>query len=378
MTKLTKTILWTVIILVIIGGIWYGVSKKPVTTEKETIKIGFIGSLTGDGAAYGDTQLNSINLALKEINNQRRQKIEIIAEDGKCNGKDAATATHKLIDVDEVRIILGFTCSAELLASVPITEPKEVIVLSSFASNPQISEIGDFIFRNCLTDIDWAPYAAETIYKDNYRKLAFLSEKTEFAIGAKNIIKDRFIEKGGNIVSDETFEQNIKDYRTQITKIKKSNPDVIFLLPQSGLSAGLAVKQIKEMGLTIPIYSTYVCISEDALKIAGESLEGVYFFGAPVLNEDNIKAITFLNKYKSEYGLPAHDFLAVLSYDIAYIINEALENCVENTECIKDYLYSMKNYDGTAGAYSFNEKGDVVGMNFAKKQIINGEAQLIE
>lgn len=375
MSKTSKIILWIIVAIIIIGGIWYGVSRKPA--KEETIKIGFIAPLSGDAAAYGQTGLNSVNLALEEINKNRKQRIEIIAEDGKCNGTNAATAAQKLVNVDKVKVIIGGFCSSELLAEAPITESARVIVISPFASNPQISDAGEYIFRNCPTDFDWAPLAGETMYRDGYRKLALLSENTEFAVGAKNIIKDKFIEKGGNVVSDEIYEQSAKDYRTQITKIKNSNPDVIFLLPQSDVSGGLAAKQIREMGLTVPIYSTYIWTSEGAIDAAGEASEGIYFFDTPAISKDNKKATEFLNNYKAKYGAPAHDLLAALSYDIPHIINNALQKCDLDTACIKNYLYSLKNYEGAAGIYGFNEKGDVVGINFVKKQIIKGQATTV-
>lgn len=343
--------------------------------QSDTIKIGFIGALSGDAGAYGETQLNSINLAVQEINKDSKRKIEIIAEDGKCMGNDAATSANKLVNIDEVKFILGFTCSSEMLSVTPITKEKKILLFSSFASNPQISDV-EYAFRNVPTDSDWAPYASEIIYQDNYRKLAILSENTEFAVGARNIIKDKFIELGGDVVSDELYEQNSKDYRTQITKLKSSNPDVIFLLPQSDNSAGLAAKQIRELGITAPIYSTYVWTSQIAIDVAGDSSEGIYLFDAPTLGE-NEKSIEFLEKYNSKYGAPAHDFLAALSYDLPYILNLAFEECDDDPECVKDYLSTLKDYEGVVGTYGFNEKGDVIGINFVKKQVVNGKLEIV-
>ena len=376
-----KKQIWILILIlavIVVGVLIYSSQKPTQPSEKEVIKIGFIGALSGDVAAYGQTQLNSINLAVEEINQNRKQKIEVVAEDGKCSGKDAATAVQKLVDIDNVKIILGFTCSSELLSTVSITEPKKVIVFSSFSSNPQISDAGEYVFRNCPTDFDWAPYAAEIMYGDGFRKLAILSENTEFAVGAKNIIKNGFTEEEGSVVADELYEQNSKDYRTQITKIKAANPEVIFLLPNSAISAGLAAKQIREMGLTVPIYSTYVWTGKEAMDAAGKASEGIYFFDVPVLNKDNIKTTDFLSKYNSKYGAPAHDFLAALSYDTAQITEGGLKKCKEDINCLRDYLYSLKNYNGTAGIYSFNEKGDEVGISFVKKQIINGKPEIVE
>ncbi|MDI6721115.1 MAG: ABC transporter substrate-binding protein, partial [Candidatus Aenigmarchaeota archaeon] len=89
----------------------------------QTVKIGFIAPLTGDAAVYGLPLKNMVELATEEINSQGGidgKKVEIIYEDGKCNGKDAATAMQKLVSVDKVRVIFGGFCSSESLGAEPI------------------------------------------------------------------------------------------------------------------------------------------------------------------------------------------------------------------------------------------------------------------
>ena len=172
MNKTAKIILGLIIVAAII---WIGVGLiKPVSTEP--IKIGYIGPLTGGVAAYGETEKNVIELALQEINSsgELNRKLEVIYEDGKCDGKDAATAAQKLINIDKVKIILGGACSAETLAAAPLAEENKVILFSSFASNPSISQAGDYIFRNCFSDADFGKADAEFIVSRGIKRVAAL------------------------------------------------------------------------------------------------------------------------------------------------------------------------------------------------------------
>jgi ABC-type branched-subunit amino acid transport system substrate-binding protein len=378
MSKKTIMLVVSIAILAIaVGVILISVANNTPTgkvVQKKVIKIGYIGALSGDATAYGETQLNSIQMALGD-------NVELVVEDGKCNGKDAATAAQKLVNVDKVDIILGFTCSSELLATAPITEANNVITMSSFASNPDISDIGTHIFRNTPTDLDWAPTATEGMHKDGHRKIALVTENTDFAVGAKKIIKQKFEELGGEVVVDELYSTTEKDFRTQITKIKNSDAEAIFVLPQSDVSGGLVVKQMKELGVELPIYSTYTWTSPVALETAGSASEGVYFFDLPAVDKTNSKATAVMNQYYSEYGEPAHEVLVVLSYDIGTIIQDALKECdydTANTQCLLDELYSTEDFSGAAGSYHFDNKGDVKGVSFVKRQIVNGQAVLAE
>jgi branched-chain amino acid transport system substrate-binding protein len=259
MNKTTQIIIGIIVAVIILAGIWYGVSKKPTApTTKEPIKIGFIGPLSGDAASYGIPIKNAIALAVEEINNAggiNGRKIEIIYEDGKCNGKDAVNAAQKLINIDKVNIILGGMCSGELLAIAPITEPAKVLLLSPSASSPDITHAGDFIFRNNPSDADGGKALAKLV-REKYTKAAIISENTDYAQALARVFVEHFRSLGGEVVAQENFDPGVKDFRTILTKIKASNPEALVINPQTEIAGGLIVKQAREIGITIPLYGT--------------------------------------------------------------------------------------------------------------------------
>ena len=141
--------------------------------DDDSITIGVIQSLTGPGETYGNAALNGIQLAVDEINEAGGvlgRQIEITAEDGKCNGTDALTAYTKLVDVDEVSIILGPSCSGELLGYASRVDEDEVVVFSGLTSNPAISTAGDYIFRNVFSDADVGKRLAEVIINEGFNE----------------------------------------------------------------------------------------------------------------------------------------------------------------------------------------------------------------
>ena len=99
---------------------------------KEPIKIGFIGAMTGQFTKYGSYQ--AVQLAIDNINKNGGIKgtpVKLIAEDGKCDPNTAVTAMNKLIDVDQVKVVLGGHCTPESAAIAPIAEKNKVIMLAA-------------------------------------------------------------------------------------------------------------------------------------------------------------------------------------------------------------------------------------------------------
>lgn len=375
---------WVVGVIVVIAvvAVGYFVSKGPSgQVSTEPIKIGFIGPLTGDVATYGIDEKNATTLAVEEINNAggiKGRKLEIIYEDGKCSGKDAATAAQKLINVDNVKIILGGACSGETLSAAPIAEQNKIILFSAFASSPDITKAGDYIFRNAPSDLDVAKgYAQFIVNKAGYKNIAIISENTDYASGLKKVFNEEINQLGGKIVADEVFKQGERDFRTNISRIKSSNPEAIFINPQSGVTGGLVLKQIKELGVKAPIFSVFVFGGKDAMEAAGSAVEGLIYFD--VIGLATGKGKSFADKFTARFGkIGGNDYDTGARYDSVYIIANSLKKCSENTECIKNYLYDMDWYDGTVGRYKFDSSGDVLSTEppLTPKIIKNGKAEI--
>lgn len=386
MNKTGKIILGVVVVVVVVGLFYWGFTHNNQATGPATgepIKIGFIAPLSGDASSYGFGEKNAVEMALAEINQNGGvigQPIEVIYEDGKCNGKDAVTAAQKLMEIDNVKIILGGGCSGETLAIAPVTEEKKVILFSAFSSNPSISQAGDFVFRNMMSDKDIAEATGISAVNDGYKKIAILSENTDYAQGVRKNMIAKLKNLGAEIVADEIYATNAKDFRTQLTKIKAANPEAIIFDPQASVAAGLSVKQSKEMGLNLPYYGVIAFSSPEALSIGGEALNGLKFTDAPGLVKSNPKAQKFLENYLAQYPQPSSDYDIGARYDSVYLMAEAIKSCKKvDSECIKNYLYNLPEYKGVIGNYHFDQNGDSVGLKTAALKVVkDAKAGIVE
>jgi branched-chain amino acid transport system substrate-binding protein len=138
MDKTTQIIIGIIVAIIILGGIWYGLSKKPTApTTKEPIKIGVILPLTGEMANWGESMKGGIELAKDEINSKggiMGRHLEIVYEDNQaCDKALTVSAFRKLINIDKVKITM-VGCSGAVLAVAPIAEENRVILLTPMAS----------------------------------------------------------------------------------------------------------------------------------------------------------------------------------------------------------------------------------------------------
>jgi branched-chain amino acid transport system substrate-binding protein len=220
-----KSATFIVVIAIFVASIvvFSGCEKK----EKE-IKIGAILPLTGSAAPYGQNAQRGILLALDEINAKggiKGIKVEVIFEDSKTDPKEAVTALQKLEQVNKIRYIIGDINSAGVLAMAPIAEHDHILLLSPGASNPKISDAGEYIFRNWHSDALEGEVDADFAHNRlHWKKIAVLYVNASYGEGLAQVFRDKFKQLGGEIVAFEAYSQDATDMRTQINKIMSISP----------------------------------------------------------------------------------------------------------------------------------------------------------
>ena len=352
---------WAVYSLVVILFVMLVVNtscKKHI----EEIKIGAILPLTGPAAKYGESTKKGIDLKIEEINTTggvKNRKITIIYEDSQADPKIGVTVAQKLITVDKVPAIIGAVASSVTLSLSPIAEKNEVVILTPLSSAPSITDAGDYIFRNVPSDFYGGKVAAQYAVLDRgWKTLAILYQNNDFGVGLKGVFESEVKKFGGEITDAESFEQGGSDFRTQLTKIRKSKSQAVFLV--AGKEAIQILIQAKELNLNSQFLATGMIEDPEVIKIAGNAANGVYF---TQLQYDPHSTDTVIQNYvkffKETYGSEP-DIISAYGYDAMKILAHAMENSNFTPEGIKNALYRIKDFKGVTGDISFDEKGDVI------------------
>lgn len=346
--------------------------QTPADQKSETIKIGAIFPLTGDGAGYGVPLQKVANIAIDKINSEggvNGQKLEFLWEDGKCDGKSSAAAAQKLINVDKVKIILGAVCSSETLGIAPIAQQAKVVVLSPASTSPDITTAGDFIFRNYPSDSAQGQIIAHVASEKGFKKIGILTEQQDYPLGIEKGIVENF-EKAGGTVIKESFLGTDTDVKIQLSKLLKSDIEAVFINPQTVAKADLVLKQLKDLGkkdLQLMVNDVVIGYQE-GLKNYPDLLEGS--IGAePSFDPTNSKFQYLSTKYKEQNNneQPPFSTYSAASYDAVYLIAEGIKAVGYDAAAFKEWLYKVKDWQGALGKLTIDSNGDPLPSHVAKQ-----------
>ncbi|MBF7097065.1 ABC transporter substrate-binding protein [Alkalibacter sp. M17DMB] len=347
--------------------------------EAETIKIGVFGPLSGEVASYGTAVVDSVKLAVEEINaagGVDGKMIEIFDYDTKADKAEAVNIYNRLKDQDEVVAIIGGTISGETLAVKELAIADNMPMLTPTATSADVTIGAPSIFRACFLD----PYqgsaaAAFSIESLEAKSVAVLYNSDDaYSEGIAEAYKAAVEEAGLEVVYYDAYTSDVKDFNTYLTQIKSANPDVIFL-PDYYNRVGLIATQMRDLG----IEQTAVGVDGwDSVEIDyAEQVEGYYFVNHFAKDDPDAIVQNFIATFKENYDKDPNA-LGALGYDATYIMVEAIKNAGStDAQAIIDALAEVE-YTGVTGPISFNDEGDADNKNIAIIKIVDGKHVLEE
>ena len=342
--------------------------------EDSPFQIGVMESLTGAGETYGSVAVQAKTMAMDEINAAggiEGRRLELVVEDSKCSAQDAINAYNKLTDVDGMKIILGTSCSGAMLGVAPLAEADGVVLFSGLASNPDIANAGDYIFRTQISDIEVGIRTGNVLWEDGVRGLATITEETDYAEGVRRTSVAQFEKNGGKVIAEERYGSDTTDFRSQLTKLIEAEPDALHIAPQSEFSAGTIVKQARELGYEGPIYGETITVGTTALDIAGDAATGLKAITAAP-DPNNPKAQEVLANFRERYKYITLPWHLGSAYDDVYIAAECLKRTSDDQDAdgFRDCLYDITWSGALGNDYSFDEDGEVVGLSRAVVEVL--------
>ncbi len=317
------------------------------------IKVGHYASLTGDTATFGRSADRGIRMKIDEVNAKGGvlgRPLELITEDDRSVTEEARTTAQKLLQRDEVVALLGEVASSRSLAAAPEAQRAKVPMISPASTNPKVTEVGDYVFRACFIDpfqgAVMAKFARDTL---GAKKVAILLDfKQDYSVGLADFFRKTFTEQGGEIVADERYTSGDIEFRAQLTKIRATNPDAIFV-PGYYTEVGLIAKQARELGIEAPLLGGDGWDSTKTLEIGGEAVDGDYFSNHYAADSDRPQVREFVEAYRQRHD-EVPDAMAVLGYDAAGILVDALARAgTTEGPKLRDAIAATRDYPGVSG-----------------------------
>lgn len=344
------------------------------------IVIGEYGSLTGGQATFGQSTHNGIMLAVDEINaagGVNNRKLRIITEDDQSKAEEAANAVTKLISQNNVVAVLGEVASTSSLAAAPICQANKVPMITPSSTNERVTEVGDYIFRMCFID----PYQGEAMA--NYlgkqlgmkRAALLIDVKSDYSTGLGSNFEKTFVANGGTIVGRASYAQGDSDFRSQLTSIKATNPEVIFV-PGYYNDIGQIAIQARDLGMTQPLAGGDGWESPKLIEIGGKALEGCLYSNHYHVDDPAPAVREFVQKYQERYGAKP-DSLAALGYDSAKVLADAIKRAgTTDGPKLRDAIAATKGFVGVTGTINLGPDRNPIGKKLVVLEIKNGELVL--
>jgi branched-chain amino acid transport system substrate-binding protein len=355
MKKISYAVIAIIVIVIIVvfaRGDKKGTGADASVSQAKPIKIGAILPLTGPVASAGEAAKHGIEKAVSDLIKEGK-KIEVVYEDGQYDSKASIAAYNKLKTNDGVNAIIVFG-TPSTMPLVPLVNADHM-PLMALTLAPVYSTPSDYTFRMIASGVATAKYGSDILIdKLGKKKIAVMYLTNDYGIGVLKSFKE-FVGTRAKIVAEEGAATGVVDYRTQLTKIKASNPDGIYLA-MAYKEAGLFVKQARELGITVPFVGDQPVDSPDFITTAGTASEGTI-----IISPTTASADSFTNEYTQTFGI-APSYLSVKMYDSVKVLGAVGEKCVDKNysgECLKDNLYALKDFPGLSFAINYDANGDI-------------------
>lgn len=355
------------------------------------IKIGSVLSVTGPAAFLGDPELKTLQLYIERINaagGVLGRKLALVHYDDGGDANKANGFGKRLIESDNVDVIIGGTTTGATMAMAPLVEKAGVPFISLAGGVVIIDPVKKWVFKTPQTD----RMAAEKIFTDmnkrGIKKVALLSETSGFGQSGRKETQSVAAKYGIELVADETYGPKDSDVTAQLTKIKGTPGAQALLVFGLGQGPVVVTKNIVQLGITLPVYQSHGVASEEYIKLSGKAAEGVRLPATamlvantlPATDPQKAVALAYTKAYADKYKEDVSTF-GGYAYDGLMIAVDAIKRAGSTDKAkVRDAIEATKGFVGTGGVVNMSVT-DHMGLDlsaFRMLEIKNGDWSLLQ
>lgn len=344
--------------------------------RKTIIKIGINAPITGDIPKVGEGTKYAALMWLADIKKNgglevggKKFPVELIIEDNEAKAESAVKANTKMITEDEVLFIVGPQASKQAVPAGDVANNYETPMITPWSTNPDTTKDRPYVFRGCFLDPFQGPVLANFITDEfKFNKAAVLYDvASDYPKGLAEFFKQAWekLHGAGSVVAYESFTTKDTDFSSQLSKIIKSQAEVLFT-PQYYNEVALIVQQAHELGWKGPIIGSDSWGSAETVNLCGKDCYGQFFSTHYAAAGAKGATKEFIDRYQKEYGYVPDD-VAALTWDSLRLVQKAVENAgnitgdiKEDRRAVRDAMAKIKNFKGITGDMTFTEEGDPI------------------
>lgn len=342
-----------------------GLGLSSAHAQEMVVKIGSVAPLTGTISHLGKDNENGARLALEDANAKgitiggKKVKFELVGEDDQADPRTGTTVAQRLVDA-EVKGVVGHLNSGTTIPASRIYDQGGIPMISPSATNPKLTQQGyKGVFRTIANDVQQGSSLGKFMVSGlGAKKVAIIDDRTAYGQGLADETEKAAKAGGAQIVAREFTTDKATDFNAILTKIRSTNPDVIFF---GGMDAqgGPMLRQIKQLGINAKFLTGDGGCSPEIIKLAGDALSSSAYCSMAGLPLDKMPGgADFRERYKKRFNTDVQIY-SPYAYDAATALITAMQKA-DSVEPAK-YLPELKkiNVTGVTGNVAFDDKGDI-------------------
>ncbi len=392
--RLVAVLLAFLLLALPLAGCGSGTEKTTTDTTTETkdpYVIGAVLSETGTYAGLGEPERNTLEMEVAKINEEggvNGHPIEIVYEDDATDPDTAVAATTRLIDKEGVIAIIGATGTGATMAMRQEIDRAGIPQISPAGGTAVTASFDPLVFQTPWSNSLVVPYELAYMKDKGITKIGLIADSGGFGKDGAGVVKDKAGAAGITVVADEAFNPGDADMSAQLTKIKASGAEAVIMVT-AGKEAAIIAKNLKDLGMTIPLYGTHGNARKEFIEGAGDAAEGFRFAAGKILlpesygaDSESYKVATdFIDRYTEAYG-KAPDTFAGHAYDALHITVNAMKTLDEGftPADLRDAIEATDGFVGIGGVftYSATDHNGMTEDDLVMYEVKNGEWVLAE
>jgi branched-chain amino acid transport system substrate-binding protein len=326
----------------------------------EPVKIGAVFSKTGIAAIHNAPLIEMVELAVEEINNEGGllgRPVRLIVLDNKSTPIGSKLAAEDAVRLGTVAVI-GAHWSSHSLALAPILQKTGIPMISPGSTNPQVTRIGNYIFRVCFIDSFQGKAMARFAYTDlNANKAVVLKNiDEEYSVKLAEYFINAYQRIGGTILLDGSYRGKAVDFSDVLQATAKLSPDVVYV-PGYTRDSGLLIKQAVSMGVKATFLGGDAW--DEIYKVSGKAVDGSYHSAPWHPDVPFTKSLHLKKIYQQKFHMEIENMSAPLAYDAFMVLVDAVKRSgTLNRAKLRDAIAETRGLPIATGIISFDENGD--------------------
>ncbi|MDO8661028.1 MAG: ABC transporter substrate-binding protein [Candidatus Woesearchaeota archaeon] len=334
-----------------------------------TFFIGGLFALTGDGASWGQDELNAVQLAINEHNLFGKQRVELIAEDTQTKPSVSLTSAVKLIEIDNVPAIIGATWDESTAVVAPISERSKTVLIGPSSSGViEINQNYSYYFSTTYNDADAVRTLLEHMKNQSNKDFVLVFNKNLWASFVADLIRKEAERTNIQVIEEFELSDYTTDFRTVLLKIKQKSPDALFFIFTTDATIQPFLKEAGELGLHVPMYSASMT-EHYTLANWYSQYSGEIYHPFP---KTTTKVENFKKNYERVFGQKPTSPSAVTAYDATRLVLGAIDSGARTGDEIRLWLEKADMQGTVVDRLQFDSKGFIFTNNaYSVRTIIN-------